>query len=318
VVAVSAAAGSTDADQLPQDAPKASNTPHELCRQVSAGHAAITPAVSSILYQIPLSQLAAFRGRDLILRTEHPRDLIAQVRSDDLDNLAYVQLCGLPDDIDDLVHWAENLPIDLLLARPAADFSSLYRFAKLLENHPVRVSVPVEPGFEKAVKLAESLQFAVRLQVGQPEAALIESLARLLQDYLHRTTVTQPVEFFHSLLLGFCNREPISLWAIQEDDPALVRHIDEQGREHLPKGLTGADIGPNPERFVADGGMGLRPQAAECADCRFFPVCRGYFKWPRRDYDCAGVKTLLGTLEQAGEELREDLAAAAAATGEAP
>jgi hypothetical protein len=32
---------------------------------------------------------------------------------------------------------------------------------------------------------------------------------------------------------------------------------------------------------------------AECADCPFFTVCRGYFKWPQRDYDCTGVKTLL-------------------------
>lgn len=278
----------------------------------------ISPPVSSIVYHIPLAQLAAFRGRILIVRSAHPRDLVARLRADDLDNLAYVQLCGLPSDTDGLMHWAEDLPIDLLLANPAQDFASLYDFAKLLDNHPVRVSLPVETGFEKAVKLASSLQFAVTLQIGQPETSLIEALARLLDDYLHKSTVTQPIECFHSLLLGFCNHEPVSLWAIQEEDPALIRYVDEQGEERLPGKLAEAECGSAPDSFVENWGKSLLAESAECADCPFFSPCRGYFKWPRRDYDCAGVKTLFTTLRQAGGELREDLAAVPPAEGTNP
>jgi hypothetical protein len=274
--------------------------------------------VSSIFYQIPLAQLAAFRGRTLIVRSGHPHDLVAQLHPSDLDNLAYIQLCGLPSGTDVLVHWAKGLPIDLLLDNPAQDFPTLYGYATLLDNHPVRITLPVETGFEKAVKLASSLQFSVRLQMGQPQASLIESLTRLLDDYLHNSTVGQPIECFHSLLLGFCNRELINLWAIQEEDPALLRYVDEQGTVRLPGRLAMSEYGPAPENFVADWGSRLSTEGTECADCPFFASCRGYFKWPYRDYDCAGVKALLTTLQQTADELREDLAAAAPVSGASP
>ena len=274
--------------------------------------------MSSIVYQIPLAQLAAFRGRALIVRSGHPHDLVAQLRASDLDNLAYVQLCGLPSGTDVLMHWAKGLPIDLLLDNPAQDFPSLYGYATLLDNHPVRITLPVETGFEKAVKLASSLQFAVRLQMGQPQASLIGSLARLLDDYLHKFTVGQPIECFHGLLLGFCNREPLNLWAIQEEDPALLRYVDERGTVRLPGRLAVSEYDPAPESFVADWSRRLSAEGTECADCPFFASCRGYFKWPHRDYDCAGVKALLTTLQQAAGELREDLAAAAPVSGASP
>ncbi|MGB5830958.1 MAG: hypothetical protein WBG92_03085 [Thiohalocapsa sp.] len=271
--------------------------------------------MTSIIYDVPLVQLAAFRDRPLIVRSEQPGALVAQLRADDLDKLAYIQLRGLPKNIDVLVHWANDLPIDLLLHDPARDFASLYNYAKLLDNHPVRVSLPVEDGFEKAVKLASSLQFAVRLQVGQPKASLIESLARQLDDYLYKSTVSQPIEYFHSVLLSFCNHEPINLWATLEQDPAFFRSVDEQGQEHSPVKSAETRVDLNPDNFVADWGKRLLAEGAECADCRFFDVCRGYFKWPRRDYDCAGVRTLFTTLKRAGEELSGDLAAMPPAGG---
>lgn len=274
--------------------------------------------MSSIVYQIPLSQLAGFRGRPLIVRSDHPHHLVAHLRESDLANLAYVQLCGLSSDTDVLLHWAEGMPIDLLLDNPAQDFASLYSFAKLLDNHPVRITLPVETGFENAVKLASSLQFDVKLQIGQPRTTLIESLERVLDDYLHSTTVTQPIEFFHSLLLGFCNNDSVNLWAIQEEDPAFFRNVDEQGRERLPGRLSISESGPTPENFVTEWGKGLLAEGAECTDCPFFAPCRGYFKWPIRDYDCAGVKGLLTSLQQAASELREDIAAASPNGGASP
>ena len=266
-------------------------------------------AADSIVYHVPLENLSAYRGRHLIVRSDDPHALVDRIGAVDLDNLAYVQLCSLPSGSDVLVQWAEGLGIELILESPADDFARLYAYAKLLDNHPVRVLLPVEPGFEKAAKLAASLQFAVRLQVGQPTEPLVASLAGVLDDYLHRPTVGQPIEFFHSVLLGLCHRQPISLWAIQEEDPALVRHVDAGGEERLPGKLAGADIGARPEQFVEQWESRLRTEGAECAECPFFAPCRGYFKWPRRDYDCAGVKTLFGTLQQAADALRADIAA---------
>ncbi|WP_169247682.1 hypothetical protein, partial [Candidatus Competibacter phosphatis] len=75
--------------------------------------------------------------------------------------------------------------------------------ATLLDNHPTRVIVPVAPGFGKAVKVAVSLDFAVRLEVEQPEPALIEEMAAVLEFYLHQSTVAQPIEYFHGSLQGF-------------------------------------------------------------------------------------------------------------------
>ncbi|MEA3273940.1 MAG: hypothetical protein U9Q81_01290 [Pseudomonadota bacterium] len=265
--------------------------------------------VSPIVYHVPLSQLPAYRGRSLIVRSARPRELVARLVPEDLANLAYVQLCSLPRDINGLIHWAEDLAIELLLDDPAEDFPRLYHYAKLLDNHPVRVALPVTMGFEKAAKLASSLQFAVRLQIGQPAAELLDPLARLLDDYLHGPTVAQPIEYFHSLLLSFCHEEPISLWVVQEEDPALVRYVDERGEERLPGKLAKADIGSDPAGFVERWVNTLLVEGADCSECPFFEPCRGYFKWPRRDYDCAGVKTLFRTLQQAADELWCDLAA---------
>jgi hypothetical protein len=277
-----------------------------------------SPPANPIVYHIPLARLAAYGGRGLIVRSARPPDLVARLGPEDLENLAYVQLCSLPDDTGDLIHWAEALAIELVVDDPAREFAELYRYANLLDNHPVRVALPVVPGFENAVKLALSLQFAVRLHIGQPEAPLIEQLARLLDVFLHRATVAAPIEYFHSLLFAFCHREPVSLWAIQEEDPALIRYVDEQGEERLPGKLAEAECGSAPDSFVENWGKSLLAEGAECADCPFFSPCRGYFKWPRRDYDCAGVKTLFTTLRQAGGELREDLAAVPPAEGANP
>jgi hypothetical protein len=265
--------------------------------------------VSTIVYQIPLAHVEAYRGRRLIVRSDRPSELVARLGEDDLGNLAYIQLHSLPKETDVLIHWAEGLAVDLLLEDPAADFARLYHYAKLLDNHPVRVTLPVRTGFEQAARLASSLQFAVRLQIGQPTAELIEKLARLLDDYLHRPTMTQPIELFHSLLLGLCHAEPVSLWAIQEEDPALIRYVDDDGAERLPGKLADAEVGSDPAGFVGRWGNDLLTEGTECAECPFFGHCQGYFKWPRREYDCAGVKVLFQTLARAADELRGDLAA---------
>ena len=178
---------------------------------------------------------------------------------------------------------------------------------------PSPISPPVS-SIAYHVPLAQLEAFRGRILIVR-SARPRDLVARLLDDYLHKSTVTQPIEYFHSLLLGFCDHEAINLWAIQEEDPALIRYVDEQGEEHLPGRLIDADYSSSPANFVADWEASLSTEGAECLDCPFFTHCRGYFKWPRRDYDCAGVKTLFTALQQAGGELERDLAAAPPAAG---
>lgn len=263
----------------------------------------------SIVYNVPLSALGAYRGRHLIVRSAQPEALVEGLGADDFENLAYVQLCSLPDDTSCLIHWLEELAIDLVVRDPLADFARLYRYAKLLDNHPVRASVPVAAGFDKAVKLALSLELAVKLELGQPDTHLIEALAAVLDAYLHQSTVSQPIEPFHSLLLAFLRDESASLWAIQEEDPAILRYVDELGVERLPGKLAAATSEVDSSDFVERWVNTLIAGGAECADCPFLAHCRGYFKWPQCDYVCAGVKSLFQTLHQAAGDLQRDLAA---------
>lgn len=266
----------------------------------------------AVVYNIPLSRLAEYRQHDLIVRTEQPQALLDSIDLGQLQQLAYVQLLSLPANTDCLIHWTPGLAVELVLEQPGTNFPQLYRYAKLLDNHPVRVAIPVENGFEKAVKLALSLQFAVRLQIGQPAEGLMQPLIDTLDDYLHRPTVALPLEFFHSLLLAFCREEPIDLWQVQEEDPALVRYVDDAGAEQLPGKLAVQDFAAiaEPASFVEHWAAARLQDGGECSKCSFFAQCRGYFKWPKRDYDCTGIKMLLQTLRQAGEELRRDLAEA--------
>jgi len=271
----------------------------------------------TVVYNIPISRLSDYRTHDLVVRSEQAQALVDGISEQQLQRVAYVQLLSLPTDIDSLIHWAPGLAIELVLESPAANFPVLYRYAKWLDNHPVRVAIPVEEGFEKAVKLALSLQFAVRLHFGQPDAACIQALAGLLDDYLHRPTVAQPLEFFHNVLLAFCRQEQVDFWRLQEDDPALIRYIDESGREQLPEKFNTAalPIRTEPAVLVDNWAQQCWEESGECSECDYFTQCRGYFKWPQRDYQCAGIKSLLQTLEQAADELRRDLSAAEAIRG---
>ncbi len=266
--------------------------------------------MNKLIYSVPLVQMDRFRNCDLVVRSDQSMALVEHGVADNLERIAYLQLQSLPDDSDCLIHWAKGLAIDLVLHDPEANFAQLYRSAKLADNHPVRLSLPVVAGFDKAAKLADSLGFSVKLEIDQPDAAMIDALARVLDSYLHKPTVSQPIEPFHSLLLAFCRDTSASLWAIQEEDPAEARYIGADGEERLPGRLSVVDPGADPDAFVACWSGALVAEETECAGCAFLSRCLGYFKWPDRDYDCAGIKGLLHTLRDAGEALQRDLAAA--------
>jgi len=264
--------------------------------------------IASIVYNIPATMIEAFRGRDIIVRSIDPAEILQRLGQDDLKRLAYLQILGTGGDIDSLMRWEHPIPVDLVIQHPESDLPLLYRYAPLIAERSVRVSVRVAAGFSNVVKLALSLNFAVKLEVSQPEPAAIEELLQVVNLYLHQSTVSQPIEFIHSIFWSFYNRTPVSLWTIQEEDPARVRYITDSGEETLSRRLAGAALKYGVASFIKEFTEELIGEKQECGDCAFFENCAGYFKWPRRDYRCDGVKVLFQTLRAAAGELRADIA----------
>ena len=162
-------------------------------------------------------------------------------------------------------------PLEIVLYDPG-QYVQLYEYTSLLDKHPVRIVIPVVAGFNRAVKLAAALNFAVKLEVDQPNEELLKELSEVLDLYLYGGNVRQPIDFFHTTLTSFFHDEPISLWEIAGELPAIA--------EKHP----------------------------ECQECEFFNRCGGYFKWPDRTYRCDGIKKVFQTLANAAQEMRNDLA----------
>lgn len=261
----------------------------------------------SVVYNIPTRMVEEYRGHPVIVRSDQASELVARLSKEDLKYLVCVQLLSLDGEVDDLIHWGDLVPVDLVMRDPA-EFPKLYRYSDLLENHPVRVSIPVAPGCYKAVKLAVSLNFAVKLVIAQqPTQALIEELAQVLDLYLHRPNVAQPVEYFHSTFLAFYHGAAPTLWSVQEEDPTVIRYITDDGKETISPRLNGFAFGTDCGAVVADYQRALLAEKGECESCEFWDNCGGYFKWPDRQYPCDGVKSLFRTLKEAAGELQREL-----------
>src|SRR5262249_28538291 len=154
------------------------------------------------------------------------------------------------------------------------------RHAKLLDKHPLRVAIPVVPGFSKAVKVATSLQFGVKLEVAQPDPDMVEELRTVLAFYLHHSSVSQPIEYFHSTLLSFYHREPLTLWDIQEEDPAALRYIVDDGQETIARRFVSGNLdtmASDLDTFLTDLKTAVLTEQSECSHCEFFANCGGYF-----------------------------------------
>jgi len=241
------------------------------------------------------------------VRAQDPTALVQALPDGEIAQLIGVQLLSLTADVDALADWGYGVPVELVIGSPETEFPLLYRHAKLLDKHPVRVSIPALPGLFKAVKVASALRFPVKLEVGQPEPATIEALQSVLDFYLHHTSVSQPVEFFHTSLLSFYNQAPVPLWDVQEEDPVYIRYVTDDGRETIARRPVGLHVTGDLGCFVAALQQELLAERGECCECEFFEHCGGYFKWPRKDYACSGVKTLFRIVRDASVALRHDL-----------
>jgi hypothetical protein len=261
-----------------------------------------------LVYNIPAREIESYRGRNVIVRSSVASDIVYCLWRVEQDSVRSIQLLNTPYDTSDLEGCGIGVPIEIRLNDPAAEFSKLYNYKKLIDNHPVRIAIPTLPGFSRAAKLAVSLNFDVKLELGQPDSFLMEELVALLDFYLHRPNVHQPVEFFHSTLLSFFRNEPLSLWQIAEEDPTQVRYLSDDGEETISPRFVGSRIDGSLHDFVDRYSEELLSESRECCRCEFFSRCGGYFKWPDKSYDCGGVKKLFRTLKGAAEELRVNLA----------
>jgi hypothetical protein len=207
---------------------------------------------------------------------------------------AHCRLVEAPD------RQATPIPVDFYLTDPAASFPRLYRLTRWQRQRPLRVTIPLLPGAQQALVVATSLGIPVRLAVRQPDGGDLRRLEAALTHYLRDPRVCEPVEFFHSILFALHRGVTASLWAILDDDPALRSVVDEAGRD--------VDASPSSDpSFVRRFQGELAESRSECCDCAFRSVCGGYFKWPKRDYDCAGVSALFARLRETAAELERDL-----------
>lgn len=264
--------------------------------------------MDSYTYNVPVKLLPDYRGRKIVVRGLDPDEIVAALPEGGREGLQYVQLLSPNielEKLDAFAYWGEEVPLDILVKAPVREFPLLYNFSKLLDKHPIRVSIAVVPGFIKAVKLAAALNFAVKLVVSQPYDALVLEMSEVLDMYLHRSSISQPIDYFHSIFLSSYRQEPTSLWMIQEDDPANYRFVSDEGEESVSSRFDGRD----PVSSTPSNG------SSECATCSFVTNCGGYFKWPNPDYNCSGVKTIFATIDAAAIELRADVASMSAFHG---
>jgi hypothetical protein len=196
-----------------------------------------------------------------------------------------------------------DVALDVVIDDPATDYAALYRLVDVRNVRDVRVTIPVVPGFTKALRLAVSLHLPVRLLPGQPVEAALNELQEAVPFYLHDSMVETPVEFFHSCLASMRGALSSDLWMILEKDPNEFPHHGDDGNRLAPAGIEGAFSAD----FVADHLEGLSAARAECAECRWKVLCRGYFKLPDPSYSCEGVVKVFDALQEAADQMTADL-----------
>lgn len=196
-----------------------------------------------------------------------------------------------------------DVALDVVIDDPASDYAALYRLVDVRNVRDVRVTIPVVPGFTKALRLAVSLHLPVRLLPGQAVEAALTELQEAVPFYLHDPMVETPVEFFHSCLASMQGVLSSDLWMILEQDPNEFPHHDDDGNHLAPAGIDGVFSAD----FVADHLEELTAARAECAECRWKDLCRGYFKLPDQGYSCDGIVKVFDALQEAADQMTVDL-----------
>ena len=249
----------------------------------------------SPILSVPLAWAAAHPGGPLVLRVGHADD-VSRVGEVPPERVVWVETTVALAASD----WPPGVGLDLLVTEPEKEAAMLYEVARLRQERPLRVTIPVGPGVGKAARVAMALQLPVRLDARQPTAAAVAELSPVLEAYLHDPQATEPVEFFHSALARGVHGVPATLWSALERDPAFHRRMAEDG-------AVDPRDPPHEEAFVAAHIARLVAEGAACGPCRFRAFCAGCLKWPDAAYDCGPAIGLLEKLETAAARLARDL-----------
>lgn len=264
------------------------------------------------VYSVPMNQMESFKERKMIVRSEDLNDLAYRVQTFKPAHLEgiRIRISDMNEDFSSLVDLQK--PIEIVIRSPGTEFPLLYRYLDLSQSLPVQVIVPMEtPGFTTAVKVALSLGFPVRLQLGQPDGGLLEELTGLLDFYLHSAMATAPVDFFHSLFVSLYHGQPTTLWDIQHENPAAYRFVTRDGSLGFAKRIPLPHRMSEAGKFLAELEKRLSTQGGECASCYFLKQCIGFFKMPDSTFSCGGILRLLDMIREGVYEFKQDLDALA-------
>ena len=258
-------------------------------------------------YNVPAPLVDLFKDHTIVIRSDEPSELVEALARVNRDQLRYVELTSLNGDPNVLWELDQPVPLSLVVDDTAFRFSSLYKFAHgPIKKFPIRATVPATSGFGKIVKLASSLEFSVKIETTQPPAELVEELIKIFDHYLHNPTVSQPIEFFHSIMNSFFRGNPATIWEIQEEDPSAFQYVTDDGKTVLSRRLQTVEIRETDADFLDGLKSQLLMEGGECRNCSYFSWCLGYFKLPDRQYKCHNVRRLFGSMQESAEALTRD------------
>lgn len=259
-----------------------------------------------LIYNIPAASLSSYRDKVVSIRSNEGRKLTEAFSKMPRQQLWSLQVLSVDCDTDGLLHLSDSVPIELVVDDPATEAAGLYRFSEFIQKHPVRVTVKVAPGMTKAVKIAQALNFNVKLDIDQPNASQVDELLALAGYYVRGSTVGSSIEPFESLFLSFCREKPMSLWNLQEEDPKVDRYVSDDGTVALSKRLAALAIPENQFASFLEQSASVCRVDDECSGCDFFSRCQSFFKLPDKSYRCDHVKRIFVLLNEAAMELKHD------------
>ncbi len=256
-----------------------------------------------MIYTVPVHLLNRYPNDELVIRIVRPEDIVALFSGDIPDNALGLSLPITVLGAFETIQDAPPIPLDIVV-EDSKDFPELYKLTELVRSFPIRVTARAQLGFSKVVRLAASLNLPVKIELTPPEPRLIEELTELARYYLFQSTLNQPIEYFHSTLVGFLRADPVSLWLIQEEDPAFYQYVDDSGETRRSGLLPQLPFTEEMRRFIQDPQSATPDEFDECIPCRYVSPCRGYFKLPDPTYNCDGVKSIFALLEETAAEIQ--------------
>jgi len=263
-----------------------------------------------MIYKVPLSLLSSYAGEDVVVRSSDAAALVKAVCEDRSGRIKAVQLLSPCNKVEVLGGLPQSMAIDLCLMNILQDNGMVSVWRKRLEDRPVRLIVPVIPGFSDTLKQALRSGIRVGLDIDQPSDAAVEELQESFTFFTREPDVKEPVDLFYGLFRSLLTRRVESLWLIQEEHPSGYRYVTDLGGMTLSRRLSNSGKVLNPETFFLDHKANLFLNKEECCACRYFSHCEGYFKLPREGYSCVAIKEFFALVWDVAAELRQDLSQA--------